>query len=298
MTGRHLVAVDGFETPGQILGRLAWEYGMETTPDTVKRPATWAGLDRTFLLSALAVAGVIVCGIQILENYRSGGWPYYDTACYWLGGLHLRTGEPVYGSTFPFRYAPPLAILSVPLSFLPLELVAAGLFVLQVLAYRYICGSWRTAGLVAWLPIVPRELVTGNVDMLMAAAMLAPMLGVRRSGWTLALAALAKWSPAFILVSARRWREFALALVVLCALTLPVLHLWPEWWAYLFNPPEVWIPLAVRVPIGLVLVAYRRPWSVLAGAAILTPAFYFHSLVLLIPAFRLRELDRRQDAAE
>jgi len=26
---------------------------------------------------------------------------------------------------------------------------------------------------------------------------------------------------------------------------------------------------------------------VLAGAAILTPAFYFHSLVLLIPAFRL-----------
>ena len=44
------------------------------------------------------------------------------------------------------------------------------------------------------------------------------------------------------------------------------------------------VPLIVRLPIVVALVAVRRPWALAAGAALLTPAFHFHSFVLLLPA--------------
>ena len=104
-----------------------------------------------------------------------------------------------------FLYAPPWAILWAPISLLPIDLVVAGLLILQVLALRYIVGSWLAVGLVAWIPFVPRELATGNVDFLMAAAILA---GIRGSGWPVSLFALAKFSPALVLLGAgrRQWR--------------------------------------------------------------------------------------------
>ena len=66
-------------------------------------------------------------------------------------------------SFLAFLYAPPWAVLAAVASFLPLDLLSAILLGGQVLALRYIAGSWRVAGLLGWLPFVPRELVTGNV---------------------------------------------------------------------------------------------------------------------------------------
>jgi hypothetical protein len=258
----------------------------------------WAGIQRLALrhrwvLGALAIAGALICAGQVVLWSSMGAWPFHDTICYWITGVRIREGVEVYGRAtdfLTFRYAPPWAVLSVPLSFLPPGVPTVAIFFGNVLALRYICGSWRNAGLVAWLPFVPRALVTGNVDLMMAAAMWATLTNVRRSGWALAFFALAKVSPAALLLTAnreRRW-EFVIAIAGLCAITLPVLHLWPEWWSYLFGyTPVPWIPLALRIPIGLALLALRRPWAVAAGAAILTPAFYFHSMVLLIPAARL-----------
>jgi hypothetical protein len=256
-------------------------------------------------VNALAVAGGLVCAGQVILWSTMGAWPFHDTASYWLGGLHLREGAPVYGlvSNDPmflaFVYSPPWAVLAAPLSLLPLEVVTGVLFILQVSALRYVCGSWRNAGLVAWLPIVPRELVTGNVDLLIAGAILASIRSVPSSGYATALFAAAKFSPAatLVLASRRQWREAIIGAVILVALTLPVLSLWPQWIAALSSANRdatQLLPLVVRVPLGLALVAYRRTWSVAAGAALLTPAFYFHSLVLLIPAVRLAVEDREE----
>jgi len=77
--------------------------------------------------------------------------------------------------------------------------------------------------------------------------------------------------------------------------TLPVLFLWPDWIAALASANRdatQRLPVFVRLPVGLICLGYRRPWSVAAGAALLTPAFYFHSLVLLLPAARLGWIDR------
>ena len=161
------------------------------------------------------------------------------------------------GPFLAFLYAPPWAILWAPISLLPIDVVVAGLLVLQVLALRYIVGSWLAVGLVAWIPFVPRELATGNVDFLMAAAILA---GIRGSGWPISLFAFAKFSPALVMLGAgrRQWGAAVVAGLALVAITLPWWHLWIEWVAMLLANPEGGssvVPLIVRLPI---VVALRR----------------------------------------
>jgi glycosyl transferase family 87 len=250
---------------------------------------------RQLLIRAFAVAGALVCAGQIVEWSLMGAWPFHDTAAYWVAGVHLREGAAVYGqplgSFLSMIYAPPWAVLYAPLSFLPLEFVTAIQFIAQLLALRYVVGSWRNAGLVAWLPIVPRELVTGNVDLLMAAAIYAAVRDVRHSGAPIALFMLAKFSPVLALARSRReWRTFALATALLVAITLPWPFLWPQWAANLAasnGAPVDALPLLPRIPVVIALLAARRSWSIAAAAALATPAFYFHSWVLLLPALRL-----------
>jgi hypothetical protein len=218
-----------------------------------------------------------------------GAWPFHDTVAYWLAGRHILEAAPVYAASGPFLaflYGPPWAILWAPISVLPIDLVVAGLLVLQILALRYIVGSWLAVGLVAWLPFVPRELATGNVDFLMASAILA---GIRGAGWPVSLFAFAKFSPALVMIGAsqRQWREAFIAGLVLVAITLPWWYLWLDWAQMLLANPQGGdsvIPLIVRLPLVAALVAIRRPWALAAGAALLTPAFHEHSLVLLLPA--------------
>jgi hypothetical protein len=242
-----------------------------------------------WILPILSVAGALVCTGQVIQWSLMGAWPFHDTVAYWLAGRHIVEGASVYAADGPFLaflYGPPWAILWAPISLLPVDLVVAGLLVLQVLALRYIVGSWLVVGLVAWLPFVPRELATGNVDFLMAAAILA---GIRGSGWGISLFSFAKFSPALVLIGAprREWRDAIVAGLVLVAITLPWWHLWIDWVKLLLSDPaggDSVIPLVARLPVVAILIALRRPWALAAAAALLTPAFHGHSVVLLLPA--------------
>ena len=130
--------------------------------------------------------------------------------------------------------------------------------------------------------------------------MYATLTGRRYSGVALALFGLAKFAPVLVLLKAsrRQWIEFALTIVVLLAISLPWLYLWPEWVTKLqIRDPYVGIaPLFIRLPIAAALLLYRRPWSVAAGAALATPIFYEQSVVLLLPAIRLW-WDARREAS-
>jgi hypothetical protein len=250
---------------------------------------------RELVIRALAIAGALVCAGQVVEWSLMGAWPFHDTANCWLAGVHLREGAPVYsgvvGTFLSMVYAPPVVVLYGPLSLLPLEVLAGVQFLAQLLALRYVTGSWRNAGLVAWLPIVPRELVTGNVDLLMAAAVYAAVRGVRLSSAAVAVFTVAKFSPVLALAGSRcGWRAFALTTVAIVAITLPWAYLWPQWvtiMAASTTAPLDAVPLLPRLPVVVALLAMRRPWSIAAAAALATPAFYFHSAVLLLPAVRL-----------
>lgn len=242
-------------------------------------------------LVPLAIAGALVAVAQVARWFSLGAWPPHDTANIWLAGLHLRLAEPVYtgmvGQFLVFVYSPPIAVLAAPWSLLPVEVLAVVLLVTQVLAFRWVVGSWMAVGLLCWLPVVPRALVTGNVDFIMAGVIYAAVRGLQGSGAAAALVTFMKFSPA---LAVRRWREFAIAAVLLVAMTLPWLDLWPAWVSTMRASVGVatdTLPILPRIPLVVILLLVRRPWATAAAAALATPAFYFHSWVLLFPAARL-----------
>lgn len=241
-------------------------------------------------MAPLAIAGALLCAAQVLMWSLAGAWPFHDTAAYWLAGVHFREGLNPYAGDATFlamKYAPPWVVLTGVVSLVPLEIVTLGLLAGQVLALRYIAGSWRVAGLLGWLPFVPRELVTGNVDLLMAAAIL---LAVHRGTTApVALFALAKFAPVLALAAPGvRRRHAVVTALILVAITLPWLSLWPQWVEVTTRAQVgLTVPILPRIPIVVGLLLYRKPWSVALAAGLATPAFYFHSLVLLLPGLRL-----------
>ena len=252
----------------------------------------------------LAVAGAAVAIAQITWWFNLGAWVPHDTANIWLAGRHLLEGKPVYSGSVTgflvFVYSPPIAVLAAPWSLLPVEVLVVVLLAGQLLSLRWLAGSWTTAGLLAWLPWVPRELVTGNVDLIMAAAIYAGVRGLRWSGYATGVFTFVKFSP---VLATRRWREFVVASAVLVLITVPWLFLWPEWvhvMATSLNTSFEVVPIVWRAPFVLVLLVVRRPWARAMAAALATPAFYpGHSAVLLLAGARLLisppDRDRRQD---
>jgi hypothetical protein len=199
--------------------------------------------------------------------------------------------ESLAGDYLAFLYAPPWAVIFAVLMLLPL---AAALLVGQVLGLRCVMGSWIGVGLMGWLPIVADELSIGNVDFIMAAVILAGASQKRWSGPAIALFAFAKLSPVLVL-SRSTLRGAALGAALLVALTLPWWHLWPEWIGMLSQSRDsslLAVPLLPRIPIAFGLLAIRRPWAVAAAAAMATPALYFHSVLLFLPAIRLMVANR------
>jgi hypothetical protein len=269
-------------------------------PAALTRFATAARSDRwrkplLLGLTILAVAGVIVTGTRLISWWGLGGWPPHDAASHWLAGSHLRQGAQVYGAWtgthnyLMFLWAPPWVVIYAVVSLVPLDAYAAGLLVLNVLALRYLMGSWLATGLLGWHPVVFDNLAIGNIDLLTAAVILATVRGVPGSGAGAVMLSFAKFSPALAL-SRRTLRAAVIGGVVGLAITLPWLSLWPEWVLMvtaLQDSSFVVVPILPRIPFVLLLIAIRRPWAQAAAAGLATPAFYFHSLVLLLPAARL-----------
>ena len=118
------------------------------------------------------------------------------------------------------------------------------------------------------------------------------------------LVALAKLAPALALPPAR-WRGALVALAVCVLVTLPVLHLWPDWFAYLARQPSsiaISLPVGpwyLRLPVALVLAALgsvvlRRPWLSALAVVVAMPSLYLSTTVILIAPIRLW-LDGRRD---
>jgi hypothetical protein len=207
---------------------------------------------------------------------------FYESA-----GQAFRSGADPYAINSDgtaFFYAPPWAAAFAMLSWAGPAAIHAAILVADLLALRYMARGWVRAGVLCWFLLVPWEMAAGQINLIMAASIVA---AVRGTAWPAALTALAKVSPVFA-VARRDWRLFAIALAAAAVLSLPRLDLWPLWierlvWG-LSNPlgPLVPVPFVVRLPVAIVLVAWGRPWSRALGAVLATPGFYWASLVLLV----------------
>ncbi len=243
--------------------------------------------------SSLALIGW-ACGLIVFlyvlgeRGLEVGG----DMAAYLRAGEDLIAGEPVYvgqiGGFGAFSYAPPWAVLFAALAWVPDLVMQVGIMLLGLLCIRYVAGSWLWSGLVFLYPVSVLVLFAGNIEFIIAAAL---VLAARGRAEALTFMALAKISPGLAL-SPQQWRQVLLVLIVSLAVTLPWLYLWPEWIEYLLRQPtsiaiHIGPPWYLRLPFALALLLLRRPWTSALAVVVAMPSLWWGTLVILIAVVRL-----------
>jgi hypothetical protein len=245
-------------------------------------------------LAAFALsAGGYVFTLGILAwGFSSGkfGMPGSDARIWDRVGDAIRSGGEVYYRSptlsDSFWYAPPWAVLFGALSWLPVDVLALGIIAAEIAALRYIAGSWLRVGYLCWLPLVAFELPSSQINLIMAAAIAAAIRGEPRAAVVLGAA---KLSP-ILAIDPRQWRRALPVALVLVAVTIPWLGLWPEWIRHLMSSyganlapaATITIPFAPRLAVALALLAFRRPWARGLAAIIATPSIYWVSGVLFL----------------
>jgi hypothetical protein len=303
--GVPVPSMQSVETGWPIASELTMNEHEPVTPTGIEPSALMApatredgqsgrtGLLRLFGVTLALGGWVFGAGVFLYLVARDGGLAVgVDLAAYLRAGDDLVAGAPVYigqiGQLDAFSYAPPWAVLFGALSWVPDMVMQVGMMALGLLAIRYVAGSWLWSGLVFWYPVSVMVLHSGNIEFLIAAAI---VLAVRGHAGPLAFTALAKIAP-ILAVPRAGWREAALVIGVALLVTLPWLHLWPEWIEYLLRQPttiyiHIGPPWYVRLPFALALLLVRRPWTSALAVVVAMPSLWLGTLVILTAAIRL-----------
>lgn len=265
----------------------------DATAPGVARPEGWTGRKiGTLVLQGLSIAGAGFAITAIGMLFREGFGAGVDLQAYMRAGDAIRSGGPVYttgvAEGLAFLYSPVWAVLFAAISWLPGWLLQAAIMALDLAALRYAIGSWIGVGLFAWYPMVWFEFSSGNIDILIAAAI---VMAWRHTAAPLALVAFAKVSPVLAL-DPKRLREFVVVAIVLLAITIPWGGLWIEYAQFLARQPSVQgtviaIPWYVRLPFAVLLLVPRRPWTSALAAIVAVPTWYWYTTVILIAPIRL-----------
>lgn len=200
-----------------------------------------------------------------------------------VAGDALREGRSPYGLAGVEQalfYAPPWALIFAAISWLPPFLAQGFLEAAELFALRYIVGSWRRVGYVAWCPLLAFELVVGNTNLIVAGLIVA---SVRGHAWAGILGAAAKLSP---ILAVRDWRAGLRWTIVLGLVSLPWMAGWlgavGEALRHGTGGPLFPVPLPIRAVAALGLLVLRRSWATTAAAVIAIPGFYYQSLIMLV----------------
>lgn len=248
------------------------------------------------LRDGFVVAGAIYVLLIVLGVV--GGGP--DGIAYWTNRLPDPYVDATYGNEAGFYYSPAIAQVLAPLTLLSWPAFHALLVVANLSALYWMLGRWAVVALA--FPPVLIELYSANVNLLIAAAIVA---GFRYPG-TWALPLLTKVAPGIGLLwfaARREWRPLGIALgatTAIIAISFALApDLWFEWVGILtgnagIRPPALalQIPLAVRLPIGVVIVVWggltNRRWTVPIAVTLAMPILWPAQLSILLAIVPLR----------
>ena len=237
------------------------------------------------IISGLIFAAYLFLVVAPAKNTGTFG---FDAFAYWAvnGNDPYATGV---GGLGAFNYSPAIARLFDPFGAIPWPTF---LWIWTALLVGNLVFLGRRGVRVLWLlalPPVALELYHGNIHLWIAAAI---VLGFRYP-WTWAFILLTKVTPGIGLVwfaVRREWRALAIGLGVTGAIVAVSVfldgHLWLDWLSFLSSTPEggsvaqfqIGIPLLVRLPLALVVVAWGgltdRRWTVPLAATLALPVLW------------------------
>jgi hypothetical protein len=217
-----------------------------------------------------------------------------DAYAYWSTGQGIDYGNP--GAMGAYLYSPAFAQLLRPLTWVPWPVFAAGWTVLNLVVLRLVVG--RLALPVLLLPPVAFEIVSGNVHLLYALAIVAGTRGAAL--WAIPI--LTKITPGvgvLWFVVRRQWRAAAVALGVTAGIVVVSFVLDPGAWRAWVDALRLaqgqaivtpgWylpVPLAPRLVAAVVLVvagaATRRHWTVPIAVTLALPILWLNGLSVLV----------------
>jgi hypothetical protein len=259
---------------------------------------------------ALMIVGALALPYIIVINRTRSTWGF-DAFAYWaidLADLYGRSIQNTSGFG-AFRYTPAIGQAFSVFGLVPWEVFFAGWFAAMVAALVWMTG--RDALLLVALPPLALELYHANVHLFMAAAI---VLGFRWPA-TWAFVILTKVTPGIGLLwfaVRREWRSLAIAVGATFAIAglsyLVAPNLWREYVVTMVDnlffdrgrPYPIPIPLPVRLLIAAAVVTYgartNRRWLVPVASTIALPIIWWHGLSMLVAAFVLWRIDRREAA--
>lgn len=226
--------------------------------------------------------------------------PSSDAENFWSIDFSSLYREP-WGEANAFVYSPAIALFLAPFTALPFVVFYKLLFAVNLAAMVWMVG-WPGAALALLLPPVQAELQTGNIHLLIGAAIVLSFL--HPAAWAMPI--LTKVTPAVGLpwfAARREWRPLAVAILATGAIVIAtwmlVPEMWHDWFELLLGSASVvivnytltTIPVFVRVPIaaGLVVIAGWRGYRWLVPVAVLValPALWVGALTLLLAVIPL-----------
>jgi hypothetical protein len=261
----------------------------------------------------LVFAGLLFGAYLFLVTAPRLGTFGFDAFAYWNVDIREPYSIPV-GTIGAFNYAPPIAMVADWFSMVDWTTFVFLWTMLLIGTVVWIAGS-PTWILVAFsIPFVALELYHGNINILLAAAI---VLGFSHP-WTWAFVLLTKPSAGLALlwfVVRGEWRSLFIALGTTAAICAVSFVLMPELWSAWINllvdslgiPPtsaNIQVPLWIRLPIAAVVVIWGartdRRWTVVVSAMLAMPVFWFATpaiLIGIIPEVRARNEARKREAA-
>ena len=223
-----------------------------------------------------------------------------DAYAYWTTRDGTFYDAQTAGTIGAYLYSPAFAQLLAPLTWLPWPLFDTIWTGFNLAIVWWLLGRWSLPSML-FLPI-PFEIVSGNVHLMYAAAIVAGF----RFAATWALMFLTKVTPGIgVLWFAvrREWRSFVLALGVTGAIVLVSYVLDPAAWRAWIDilagssstPVTVgWylpVPLLVRLPIALVVVVIAawldRRWLLPVAVVLALPILWLNGLAILAACWPL-----------
>ncbi len=215
-----------------------------------------------------------------------------DAHVYWTANPDDLYPHPELLHENGYNYSPAFELVIGWGRLLPFEVFAAVWRAVLLVVFVWLAGP--LAALVIFLPPVASEINAGNIQFLMAAAI---VLGFRWPA-TWAFVLLTKVTPGLGLLwfaLRRRWRDLAIAIGVSAAVAAATFVLWPDRWFGWFGlltagaPPPVppynlpLIPRLAGAAVVLAIAAWRGwRWPVVLAAMLALPAFFFLSPSLLV----------------